>query len=105
MVAQDFLELALGLGLGLAAAPAHDALAGALGFQRQRLFAWPLRAGLASSPAMSAPSSTLPWWRQLTGYHWFVFIVAALGWLALFGAWYAKFAPIYLKPRPDGRSG
>lgn len=31
--------------------------------------------------------------------------LAALGWLAVFGAWYAKFAPIYLKPRPDGRPG
>jgi uncharacterized protein involved in response to NO len=31
--------------------------------------------------------------------------LAALGWLAVFGAWYAKFAPAYLKPRPDGRPG
>ncbi len=31
--------------------------------------------------------------------------LAALGWLALFGVWYAKFAPIYVKPRPDGRPG
>src|SRR5262249_19933680 len=23
-----------------------------------------------------------PWWRMLTRYHWFVFFVAALGWLA-----------------------
>ena len=22
-----------------------------------------------------------PWWRELTRYHWFVFVVAALGWL------------------------
>jgi MFS family permease len=22
-----------------------------------------------------------PWWRELTGYHWFVLIIAALGWL------------------------
>jgi MFS family permease len=22
-----------------------------------------------------------PWWRELTGYHWFVLVVAALGWL------------------------
>ena len=29
---------------------------------------------------MSAPSSSAPWWRQLTGYHWFVFIVAAAAW-------------------------
>lgn len=25
-------------------------------------------------------TSTLPWWRQLTGYHWFVFIVASAAW-------------------------
>jgi uncharacterized protein involved in response to NO len=31
--------------------------------------------------------------------------LAALGWLIVFGAWYAKFAPTYLKPRPDGRPG
>jgi MFS family permease len=29
---------------------------------------------------MSAPSSSAPWWRQLTGYHWFVFIVASAAW-------------------------
>src|SRR4029077_10007530 len=30
---------------------------------------------------MHAPSeSTLPWYRQLTGYHWFVFIVASAAW-------------------------
>ena len=34
-----------------------------------------------------------------------LFLLAALGWLAAFGAWYARFAPIYLKPRPDGRPG
>ena len=32
-------------------------------------------------------------------------ILAVLGWLAVFGVWYAKFAPVYLKPRPDGRPG
>ncbi len=31
-----------------------------------------------SSPA-AAPAK---WWHELTGYHWFVFVVAALGWLA-----------------------
>ncbi|MBP9654057.1 MAG: NnrS family protein, partial [Rhodocyclaceae bacterium] len=31
--------------------------------------------------------------------------LAALGWLAAFGAWYVRFAPIYLKPRPDGQPG
>lgn len=34
-----------------------------------------------------------------------LFFLAALGWLAVFGAWYARFAPIYVKPRPDGRPG
>lgn len=34
-----------------------------------------------------------------------LFFLSALGWLAVFGAWYAKFAPIYLKPRPDGQPG
>ena len=30
---------------------------------------------------MSAPSSSsAPWWRQLTGYHWFVFAVASAAW-------------------------
>ncbi|KAB2646527.1 MAG: MFS transporter [Verrucomicrobia bacterium] len=29
---------------------------------------------------MSAPASSTPWWRQLTGYHWFVFIVASSAW-------------------------
>jgi uncharacterized protein involved in response to NO len=32
-------------------------------------------------------------------------VIAALAWLAAFGAWYAKFAPIYLRPRPDSRPG
>ncbi|MCE9609274.1 MAG: MFS transporter [Chthoniobacter sp.] len=29
---------------------------------------------------MTAPSSSTPWWRLLTGYHWFVFIVASAAW-------------------------
>jgi MFS family permease len=33
---------------------------------------------MMSNPEM--PS--VPWWRELTRYHWFVFIVAAVGWLA-----------------------
>src|SRR5438552_15279821 len=33
---------------------------------------------LAPANEVSADS---PWWRGLTGYHWFVFVVAALGWL------------------------
>jgi len=31
--------------------------------------------------------------------------LAALGWLAVFGAWYARFAPVYLQRRPDGQTG
>jgi MFS family permease len=31
-------------------------------------------------PPDSAPSG-LPWWRQLNGYHWFVFLVASGAWL------------------------
>lgn len=32
---------------------------------------------------MSSPNTNSdgPWWKQLNGYHWFVFAVAALGWL------------------------
>ena len=33
-----------------------------------------------SSPAPIATDAG-PWWRQLNRYHWFVFTVAALGWL------------------------
>src|SRR2546421_1634516 len=33
-----------------------------------------------SSPAVAAPGDQ-PWWRELSRYHWFVFIVCALGWL------------------------
>jgi MFS family permease len=28
-----------------------------------------------------AKAAVGPWWRELTGYHWFVFIIASLGWL------------------------
>lgn len=34
-----------------------------------------------------------------------LYLLAALGWLVVFATWYAKFAPIYVKPRPDGRPG
>lgn len=30
---------------------------------------------------MQNTSSSLPWWKQLNRYHWFVFIVASLAWL------------------------
>src|SRR5262249_42668424 len=32
-------------------------------------------------PPAQPPLSSGPWWRELTSYHWFVLIVAALGWL------------------------
>lgn len=36
----------------------------------------------ASSPeAAPTPSATVPWWRLLNSYHWFVLGAAALGWL------------------------
>lgn len=34
-----------------------------------------------SSPAPSSNDPNGPWWRQLNSYHWFVLVVAALGWL------------------------
>jgi MFS family permease len=34
-----------------------------------------------SSPSVS-PAENQKWWHEMTGYHWFVFVVAALGWLA-----------------------
>jgi MFS family permease len=33
------------------------------------------------TPASSVDDDGRPWWRLLTRYHWFVFVVAALGWL------------------------
>ena len=35
---------------------------------------------MSSSPADSA-APTGPWYKELNRYHWFVLIVAALGWL------------------------
>ena len=34
-------------------------------------------------PGTRRPASTsnVPWWKELTRYQWFVFIVASLGWL------------------------
>src|SRR5262249_55293230 len=34
------------------------------------------------SPAPPPSPSDGPWWREMTRYHWFVLIVAAVGWLA-----------------------
>ena len=34
-----------------------------------------------SSAQSSAVSPAAPWWRELNGYHWFVFFLAAFGWM------------------------
>src|SRR5438046_661365 len=34
-----------------------------------------------NSAAPSPPSVSGPWWRELNGYHWFVFLLAAFGWM------------------------
>ncbi len=34
-----------------------------------------------SGPKISADPSAPPWYRLLTGYHWFVLLVASLGWM------------------------
>jgi uncharacterized protein involved in response to NO len=31
--------------------------------------------------------------------------VASVAWMAILGAWAARFVPIYLSPRADGRAG
>jgi MFS family permease len=36
---------------------------------------------ISSSSASASPAPAQPWWRELNRYHWFVLIVAALGWL------------------------
>jgi MFS family permease len=42
--------------------------------------AQPIQFDLPPEPGTLAPRAG-PWWRQLTGYHWFVFLVASLAWL------------------------
>ena len=34
-----------------------------------------------AAPSPSMPTNTTPWYKLLTRYHWFVLVVAALGWL------------------------
>lgn len=34
-----------------------------------------------AAPAEETSNSTGPWWKELNSYHWFVLVVAALGWL------------------------
>jgi MFS family permease len=33
------------------------------------------------TPTPPAGTAAGPWWKELNGYHWFVFVVASLGWL------------------------
>ncbi|MEY3458461.1 MAG: putative niacin/nicotinamide transporter NaiP, partial [Planctomycetota bacterium] len=40
-----------------------------------------MHADLPGSSSDSSGSVSGPWYRELTRYHWFVFVVAALGWL------------------------
>lgn len=122
----------LGLGLGLHAAHSLLLFFGAgslglaplhaltLGFFASAVIGMVTRVTLGhSGRALSADTATwLIFWGmqgvavvrlaaefvQLSGVANLSFI-AALGWLAVFGVWYAKFAPIYMKPRPDGRPG
>src|SRR5436189_4232492 len=37
--------------------------------------------GAAPLAAALSPAGDVPWWRLLNRYHWFVLVVAALGWL------------------------
>ena len=32
-------------------------------------------------PALLPDDESIPWYKTLTGYHWYVLMVAALGWL------------------------
>src|SRR5437868_2200778 len=34
-----------------------------------------------TQPASSVSPANGPWWRELNSYHWFVLVVAALGWM------------------------
>ena len=35
----------------------------------------------ASAPQIPTGTNNIPWWKELTRYQWFVFVVASLGWL------------------------
>src|SRR5438067_2899882 len=37
---------------------------------------------MAVVDTITTPLDTRPWYRQLTRYHWFVFVVAAIAWMA-----------------------
>jgi hypothetical protein len=67
----------------------------------------PDTAGAAANPEPPQPQFidltdaelNVPWWRQLTGYHWFVFIVASAAWFfdcldqRIFSRAFPHFAP------------
>ena len=36
---------------------------------------------MSHGPAESSVGECAPWYRELTGYHWFVFIVCTLSWM------------------------
>ena len=40
-----------------------------------------MHADIPSSPDDTSSSATGPWYKELNRYHWFVLIIAALGWL------------------------
>ena len=40
----------------------------------------PRHSSISLKSIMHAPSTSAPWWRQLTGYHWFVILVASAAW-------------------------
>ena len=61
-------------------APTDPAAAGAAGNAESPA---PKPLGVAIDSVHADPGldlSHLPWWRQLTGYHWFVFLVASGAW-------------------------
>jgi MFS family permease len=41
----------------------------------------PTPAGTSAQPVSALDNPDVPWWKLLNGYHWFVLIVASLGWL------------------------
>src|SRR5437899_674162 len=34
-----------------------------------------------TAPSLKSASTQVPWWRLLNGYHWYVFLLAAFGWM------------------------
>jgi hypothetical protein len=58
--------------------PSDPAAAGAAGNAESPA---PKPLGVAVDDLAAPDRSHLPWYRQLTGYHWFVFIVASAAWL------------------------